>query len=197
MRHSGAARREDLLLPREPVGPADPGLALPSYLVRGLRRERRHLPRCAVLVDRDEDEVRRGDVHGLGAGAVPRLGLDADADVAFIVNDSMTLAKRLAADGVHLGQSDGDIPEARALLGPSAQIGKTCHESRHLAMEAGAAGADCVGSPSRWAFAARRTHRTFQALREVFSDRTSGDGPGGLGVVGRGCIPIETVDPSW
>jgi thiamine-phosphate pyrophosphorylase len=68
----------------------------------------------------------------------------ADAGVAFIVNDSAALAKRLGADGVHLGQSDGDIREARALLGPSAQIGKTCHDSRHLAMEAGEAGADYV-----------------------------------------------------
>ena len=56
----------------------------------------------------------------------------------------MALAKRLGADGVHLGQSDGDVREARALLGPSAQIGKTCHDSRHLAMEAGEAGADYV-----------------------------------------------------
>ena len=39
---------------------------------------------------------------------------------------------------------DGDIREARALLGPAAQIGKTCHDSRHLAMEAGEAGADYV-----------------------------------------------------
>src|SRR3546814_3673441 len=64
--------------------------------------------------------------------------------VAFIVNDDMSLAKRLGADGVHLGQSDGDPREARALLGPSAQIGVTCHDSRHLAMEAGEAGADYV-----------------------------------------------------
>ena len=56
----------------------------------------------------------------------------------------MTLARRLGADGVHLGQSDGDVREARALLGPSTQIGKTCHDSRHLAMEAGEAGADYV-----------------------------------------------------
>ena len=68
----------------------------------------------------------------------------ADANVAFIVNDSMALAKRIGADGVHLGQSDGDVREARALLGPSAQIGRTCHDSRHLAMEAGEAGADYV-----------------------------------------------------
>ncbi|HEY0084623.1 MAG TPA: thiamine phosphate synthase, partial [Allosphingosinicella sp.] len=54
------------------------------------------------------------------------------------------LAKRLGADGVHLGQGDGDPKDARALLGPSAQIGVTCHDSRHLAMEAGEAGADYV-----------------------------------------------------
>ena len=76
--------------------------------------------------------------------AEPLQRICADAGVAFIVNDSMALAKRIGADGVHLGQSDGDIREARALLGPSAQIGKTCHDSRHLAMEAGEAGADYV-----------------------------------------------------
>lgn len=68
----------------------------------------------------------------------------ADRDVAFIVNDSIALAKRLGADGVHLGQDDGDPREARDVLGPSVQIGVTCHDSRHLAMEAGEAGADYV-----------------------------------------------------
>jgi thiamine-phosphate pyrophosphorylase len=65
-------------------------------------------------------------------------------DVAFIVNDSVALAKRLKADGVHLGQGDGDVSEARELLGRDAQIGVTCHNSRHLAMEAAEAGADYV-----------------------------------------------------
>ncbi len=65
-------------------------------------------------------------------------------EVAFIVNDRMDLAKLAGADGVHLGQGDGDPKAARALLGPSAQIGVTCHDSRHLAMEAGEAGADYV-----------------------------------------------------
>jgi thiamine-phosphate pyrophosphorylase len=86
--------------------------------------------------DTPEDELARL--------AEPLQRICADAEVAFIVNDSMALAKRLAADGVHLGQSDGDIREARALLGPAAQIGKTCHDSRHFAMEAGEAGADYV-----------------------------------------------------
>jgi thiamine-phosphate pyrophosphorylase len=88
--------------------------------------------------------VKDVDEHELARLAEPLQRLCADADVAFIVNDSMRLAKRLGADGVHLGQSDGDVREARALLGPAAQIGKTCHDSRHLAMEAGEAGADYV-----------------------------------------------------
>jgi thiamine-phosphate pyrophosphorylase len=68
----------------------------------------------------------------------------AEHEVAFILNDRMDLAEACGADGVHLGQGDGDPREARRLLGPSAQIGVTCHDSRHLAMEAGEAGADYV-----------------------------------------------------
>ena len=67
-----------------------------------------------------------------------------DHDTAFLLNDRADLAARCGADGVHLGQSDGSIAEARALLGPDAQIGRTCHDSRHLAMEAGEQGADYV-----------------------------------------------------
>jgi thiamine-phosphate pyrophosphorylase len=88
--------------------------------------------------------VKDVEEHELARLAEPLQGICADHDTAFIVNDSMALAKRLGADGVHLGQSDGDVREARALLGPAAQIGRTCHDSRHLAMEAGEAGADYV-----------------------------------------------------
>ena len=88
--------------------------------------------------------VKDIEEHELARLAEPLQRICADADVAFIVNDSMKLAKRLGADGVHLGQSDGDIREARALLGPAAQIGRTCHDSRHLAMQAGEDGADYV-----------------------------------------------------
>ena len=82
--------------------------------------------------------------HDLALLADPLQRVCADHEVAFIVNDSIALAKRLGADGVHLGQSDGDPREARAELGPDAQIGRTCHDSRHLAMEAGEAGCDYV-----------------------------------------------------
>lgn len=82
--------------------------------------------------------------HEAARLAAPLQRICAERDVAFIVNDDMGLAKRLGADGVHLGQQDGDPREARRLLGPGAQIGVTCHDSRHLAMEAGEAGADYV-----------------------------------------------------
>ncbi|WP_114950822.1 thiamine phosphate synthase [Sphingosinicella terrae] len=88
--------------------------------------------------------VKGVDQHQAARLAGPLQRLCAEHDVAFIVNDDMALAKRIGADGVHLGQSDGDPREARALLGPQAQIGVTCHDSRHLAMEAGEAGADYV-----------------------------------------------------
>ena len=88
--------------------------------------------------------VKGVDQHEAARLAEPLQKLCAARDVAFIVNDSMALAKRIGADGVHLGQGDGDPREARLLLGPAAQIGITCHDSRHLAMEAGEAGADYV-----------------------------------------------------
>jgi thiamine-phosphate pyrophosphorylase len=81
---------------------------------------------------------------GIARLAEPLRSICAANDVAFIVNDDMHLAKRIGADGVHLGQGDGDPREARALLGPTAQIGMTCHNSRHLAMEAGELGVDYV-----------------------------------------------------
>ncbi len=84
------------------------------------------------------------DEQAIARAAAPLQALCAERDVAFIVNDSVALAKRLGADGVHLGQGDGDPREARQILGPAAQIGVTCHDSRHLAMDAGDAGADYV-----------------------------------------------------
>lgn len=78
------------------------------------------------------------------AQAVPLQAICAEHDVAFVVNDDVELALRLNADGVHLGQGDMPLPEARKLVGDQMQIGITCHDSRHLAMEAGEAGANYV-----------------------------------------------------
>ncbi|MDR3500000.1 MAG: thiamine phosphate synthase [Parvibaculum sp.] len=65
-------------------------------------------------------------------------------NVAFIVNDRADIAAEMNADGVHIGQDDMPYKEARKLVGPDRAVGVTCHNSRHLAMEAGEAGADYV-----------------------------------------------------
>lgn len=88
--------------------------------------------------------VKGVDQHEAARLAEPLQAICRARGVAFIVNDSIALAKRLSADGVHLGQHDASVREARDTLGREAQIGVTCHASRHLAMEAGEAGADYV-----------------------------------------------------
>ena len=65
-------------------------------------------------------------------------------DVAVILNDDAVLAAKLGCDGVHIGQDDAPYAEARRLVGPGRMVGVTCHDSRHLAMEAAEAGADYV-----------------------------------------------------
>lgn len=64
--------------------------------------------------------------------------------VALILNDRPDLAAELGCDGVHIGQEDAPYEEARRRLGRDAIVGVTCHDSRHLAMEAAEAGADYV-----------------------------------------------------
>ena len=117
------------------ISPAEVGGAFPDRLSRALD---------AGPVAAFQFRVKDVDQHAAAKLAEPLQGICAAHDVAFIVNDSIALAKRLGADGVHLGQADGDPREARQMLGPEVQIGVTCHDSRHLAMEAGEAGADYV-----------------------------------------------------
>jgi len=64
--------------------------------------------------------------------------------VAFILNDRVDLAKTHGVDGVHLGQEDMKLADARKQLGEDIVIGISCHDSNHLAMEAGEGGADYV-----------------------------------------------------
>ncbi|HEY8253077.1 MAG TPA: thiamine phosphate synthase [Rhizomicrobium sp.] len=87
------------------------------------------------LKDVGDDEIRR---------AVDTLRPTVQAaGTAFILNDRPDLAAELGCDGVHIGQEDASYAEARRLL-PSGIVGVTCHDSRHLAMEAAEAGADYV-----------------------------------------------------
>lgn len=63
--------------------------------------------------------------------------------VAFLLNDNPALAVKSGCDGAHVGQTDTPAKQARKILG-DLTLGVTCHNSRHLAMEAGEAGADYV-----------------------------------------------------
>lgn len=88
------------------------------------------------LKDIGDDDVRRA-VEALMPMARAR-------DVACLINDRPDLAAELGADGVHIGQEDATYAQARAAVGPNGIVGMTCHNSRHLAIEAAEAGADYV-----------------------------------------------------
>ncbi|UNK78360.1 thiamine phosphate synthase [Sphingopyxis granuli] len=117
------------------ISPLDVGGDFPEKLEQAL---------AAAPVAAFQFRVKDVTQHEAARLAEPLQAICAAHGTAFIVNDDMALARRIGADGVHLGQGDGDPKEARRLLGPQAQIGITCHNSRHLAMEAGEAGADYV-----------------------------------------------------
>lgn len=119
------------------ISPLDVGGNFPGRLARAIDAGE-------GLVSAFQFRVKGIDQHEAARLAAPLQEICAGRDVAFIVNDSIALAKRIDADGVHLGQGDGEVAEARLELGREAQIGVTCHDSRHLAMAAGEAGADYV-----------------------------------------------------
>ncbi|MBD59353.1 MAG: thiamine phosphate synthase [Citromicrobium sp.] len=136
----------DGTIPRVPtqlylISPLDVGGDFPRRLERALDAGAGHVTAFQFRVKGYDGA---GGQHEAAALAAPLQEICAAREVAFIVNDDIALAKRLKADGVHLGQEDGSVAEARDALGMQAQIGVTCHASRHLAMEAGEAGADYV-----------------------------------------------------
>ena len=138
------------------ISPLEVGGDFPQRLERALGAGK-------GLVTAFQYRVKGLDQHEAARLAAPLQDICAAHDVAFIVNDSVPLANRLKADGVHLGQDDGDPKQAREALGRDAQIGVTCHASMHLAMEAGEAGADYV------AFGAFFESTTKLELHDFFS----------------------------
>lgn len=119
------------------ISPLDVTGSFPERLDRALQAG-------AGVVTAFQFRVKGVGEHEAARVAGPLQEICAAREVGFIVNDSVALAKRLKADGVHLGQDDGDVRDVREVLGREAQIGVTCHASRHFAMEAGDAGADYV-----------------------------------------------------
>ncbi|WP_412546630.1 thiamine phosphate synthase [Maricaulis sp. MIT060901] len=88
------------------------------------------------LKEHSREEIR--------AGAPELIRIIQDAGAAAILNDDPELANELGCDGVHIGQDDGRVKDARAIMGKERSVGVTCHDSKHLAMIAGEAGADYV-----------------------------------------------------
>ena len=114
------------------------------------------LPDLAVFAKALEAALAAGDVAALQIRLkdVPDTEIEAAVrvllpvaeahEVAVILNDRPDLAAGLGCDGVHVGQEDASYAEARRLMGKDRIVGVTCHDSRHLAMEAAEAGADYV-----------------------------------------------------
>lgn len=113
----------------------------------------------------------------------------AEAGVAFIVNDDPRLAHTLAADGVHLGEHDGAIVEARALLGDDAIIGASCYDDLQRARDAVAAGADYV------AFGAFFPSSTKPGARRAAIDLLRGSATLGVPRVAIGGITPDNARP--
>jgi thiamine-phosphate pyrophosphorylase len=85
----------------------------------------------------DDQQRRRAEAHAL-TGLCRRQG------VIFIINDDVTLAAEVSADGVHLGQADTPLAAARQQLGSGAIIGVSCHNDLSLAKRAAQQGASYV-----------------------------------------------------
>jgi len=104
----------------------------------------------------------------------------------FIVNDDARLAAHAGADGVHLGEDDGDVAAAREIVG-SAIVGISCYDAVEHAVRARDAGADYVAFGSFFASSvkplARRASPSLVAAAQ----------PLGLPVVGIGGITLDNA----
>ena len=81
--------------------------------------------------------LRRAQAEALHALCMAR-------GLPMIVNDDLALAQAIGAEGVHLGEDDGDVPAARATLGPDAVIGVSCYDALDRARAAAAQGASYI-----------------------------------------------------
>jgi thiamine-phosphate pyrophosphorylase len=105
-----------------------------------LARVRAVLPYAACLQYRNkraDDGLRRAQAALLATAC-------RDAGVPFIVNDDARLAADVNADGVHLGEHDGSVAAARAVMGDRGLVGVSCYDDLQRARDAVAAGADYI-----------------------------------------------------
>jgi thiamine-phosphate pyrophosphorylase len=131
----------------------------------------------------DDDTIRRA--------AEALLPVAQARDVALLLNDRADLAVELGCDGAHLGQQDGDHAGARRLLGPNRILGITCHDSRHLAMEAGEVGADYVAFGAFFPTSTKEAkHRAGPELLEWWSEMFELPSVAIGGITAANCAPL-------
>jgi len=82
-------------------------------------------------------------------------------NVKFLINDKPFIAKKISADGCHVGQKDMNIVKSRKILGKNKIIGMTCHNSKKLALKAKKCGANYVAFGSFFKSSTKKT--TFKA----------------------------------
>lgn len=121
--------------------------------------------------------------------AVKRLAPVAQGrGVAVILNDRPDLAHETGCDGVHVGQTDAGVAEARRIMGSDAMIGATCHDSRELAMDAAEAGADYVAFGAFFPTDTKATtHRPDPEILGIWQETTE------IPCVAIGGITVETA----
>lgn len=159
------------------------------------------IPDLDVFAAALEDALGAGDVAALQirlkpaddtaiVAAVERLAPIARGhDVAVLLNDRPDLARATGCDGVHIGQQDGSLAEARRVMGPDAMIGVTCHGDRDLAWDAAEGGADYVAFGAFYPTATKETaHRPDLDILTVWQETVE------VPCVAIGGITVETAE---
>lgn len=116
----------------------DASVTDPQQTIQAVEQALKGGARCIQFRDKSDKREQR-----LQACTIIRE-LTHQSNALFIINDDITLAKQVDADGVHLGQDDTDLVTAREQLGVNSVIGISCYNRLELAEKAVEQGADYI-----------------------------------------------------
>lgn len=136
------------------------------------------------------DLYKAGD-EAIMAAAAKLMPICHASDVPFLINQNPDLARKIGADGVHLGQHNVPCAEARELLGNEAVIGVTCNDSFDLGLAAAEEGASYVSfGPFHSSWILQGMERAELPLLEAWAD-----GPSEVPSIANGGIKLENATP--
>jgi thiamine-phosphate pyrophosphorylase len=160
----------------------------------------------SAFADQLTAAMAAGDVAALQVRLKPSDEREIEAAVAalapiarrrgasLILNDRPDLAVRLDCDGVHIGQSDGTVRAARALVGAGRVVGVTCHASRDLAMKAADEGCDYVAFGAFFPTATKETiHHADAEILAIWQETTVTPCVAIGGITVENCRPLVTA----